>query len=131
LRAFRTVYHAVARDISADVIHNPRRNPDVECNFADALLQIGDDRVVVLLNCFHPLVAFASETDAGAPPEFRDHSDLTHAFSGYPDFTILSVATLIQPPTAEMLSKLATAEMEQFNYWKPSRIGDIIFNYWD
>ena len=67
LRAFRTVYHAVARDVSADVIHNPRRNPDVECSFADALLQLGDERIVILLNCFHPLVAFASETGSGVP----------------------------------------------------------------
>ena len=131
LRAFRTVYHAVARDVSADVIHNPRRNPDVECSFADALLQLGDERIVILLNCFHPLVAFASETGSGVPPEFRDHPDLSQAFSDHPDFTVVSIATLNQSPTVDMLSNLAPAEMEQFNYWKPARIGDVIFNYWD
>ena len=131
LRAFRTVYHDVARTVSADVIHNPRRNPDTECNFADALLQIRDDRIVVLLNYFHPLLAFASESAAGAAREFRDHADLAHAFSAYPDFTVVSVATLTQSPHPDMLSNLAPAEMEQFNYWKPARIGDVIFNYWD
>lgn len=131
LRAFRTVCHAVARNVSADVIHNPWRNPDVECNFADALLQLRDDRIAVLLNCFHPLVAFASETSTGATLKFRDHADLAQAFSAYPGFTVVSVATLTQSPTADMLSNLAAAEMEQFNYWKPSRIGDVIFNYWD
>ena len=132
LRAFRTVFHAVAQGLSAKVIHNPRRNPDAECSFADALLQVEDDRVVVLLNCFHPLIAFASETTAGYPPEFRNnHADLAQAFSVYPNFTVLSVATLTESPTAGMMSNLAPAEMEQFNYWKPPRIGDVIFNYWD
>ncbi|APZ92692.1 hypothetical protein [Fuerstiella marisgermanici] len=131
LRIFRTVYHTVARDVSADVIYSPRRHSDVECNFADALLQLGDDRIVVLVNCFHPLVAFAAEGKVGDTPDFCDHADLARAFSAHADFTVLSVATFEQLPTTDMLADLAPAEIEQFNYWKPSRLGDVIFNYWD
>lgn len=130
LSIFRAAFHAVARTVSADVIRSPRRNPEVECNFADALLQIREDRIVVLVNCFHPLIAFASETSVGTPHVFRDHIGLTDAFSAYPEFTVVSLVTLMKSPNSNVLSNLSPAEMEQFNYWKPPRIGDVIFNYW-
>ena len=131
LRAFRTAFHAIARAASATVIHNPRRNPSTECNFADALLQIGDDRVAVLLNCIYPLVAFAAESDLNGPPDFCDNATLSRAFADYPEFSVTSRSTLLQSVAPEMLAALAPAEIKQFNYWKPTRLGDVIFNYWD
>jgi hypothetical protein len=44
---------------------------------------------------------------------------------------VLSVTTLNSPVTDRVTTQLATAEIEQLDYWKPSRIGDVIFNYWD
>ena len=131
LRESRAVFHAVARAVSATVIHNPRRSPNTECSFADALLELADQRVAVLQNCFHPIIAFATESNLDGNPEFIDHVELTRAYSAHPEFAILSVETLTRYPTAEMLADLAPAEIEQFNYWKPSRLGDVIFNHWD
>ena len=131
LRAFRCVFHTVARDLSATVIHSPRRRPETECSFADALLEIGADRIAVLLNCFHPLIAFASPSRLDGNPEFRDHAELARAFSERPEFTVLSTDVLTQFPSPDMLVNLSPTEIEQLNYWKPSQLGDVIFNHWD
>lgn len=131
LRAFRTVFHEVACKVAATVVHNPRRNPNVECNFVDALLKTDEDEIVVLLNCVHPLVALTAKFAGGGPIEFRDVPALTAAFSDYPEYTVLSTEVLSQQPTADMLTLLGEAELEQCNYWKPTRLGDVIFNYWD
>lgn len=131
LRAFSAVLHTVARDASATVVHNPRRNPDTASSFADALLEFTGQSVAVLLNCFHPMIAFANESRLGGNLDFLDHAELKCAFSAHPEFIVLSAETLMHYPATESLADLAPVEIEQFNYWKPSRLGDVIFNNWD
>ncbi len=36
-----------------------------------------------------------------------------------------------EPISNDHLSSLAELEKKEFAYWKPKKVGDIVFNYWD
>ena len=59
---------------------------------------------------------------------FVDESNLTTLFMQF--YRVLTVAEL-NKPLRQLDNGLNQAEWEQIAYWKPERIGDIIFNYWD
>ena len=55
-------------------------------------------------------------------------------------YKVLDVKELNEPLVLKLGSKkgilqndnyLNSAELEQVAYWKPERIGEVIFNYWD
>lgn len=85
-------------------------------------------RITLLLNAFHPLVGFAEAEEH--EPIF---TDIPESFlrAAQRTFTFLDKAVLTAPPDEAALSRLAPAEIEQLNYWRPRRLGDIIFNHWD
>ena len=35
------------------------------------------------------------------------------------------------PALPESCKQLAEAELEQAKYWRPRRVGDLLFNFWD
>ena len=130
-RQFRADLYHVARVVGADVLYKPRRDPSANCNFYDALLDLSGVHIRVLLNVVNPLVAFARDwASPGSPPVFVDQSDLAAAFAELA-YTVISLQTLESPVTNDNIALLAPAEVEQLDYWKPNRIGDVVFNYWD
>lgn len=46
-------------------------------------------------------------------------------------FVIGDLAELNRRVTSDDLEMLSPAEQDQAKYWKPKRVGDIIFNWWD
>ena len=93
---------------------------------------VGDVQIRVLLNITHPIVAFAENwTSHDSPLAFVDHAQLASAFEQLRRYTVLSLQTLELPVTQEATKQLAPVELEQIQYWKPTRTGDVIFNFWD
>ncbi len=62
---------------------------------------------------------------------FVEPVSLAGIFSTLTEFQPLDADWLATEPTPELLMDLGPAELEQVNYWKPQRIGELIFNYWD
>ncbi|MDA7977835.1 MAG: hypothetical protein MPJ50_03575 [Pirellulales bacterium] len=131
-RQFRADLYLVAREVSAKVVYTPRRNPSGECSFYDALAEVDGLQIRILLNVTHPLLAFADDwVSVGSPIQFIDSHELGSAFSTLGRYSVLKPTILNMPVTKDVFSQLAEAEVEQMEYWKPNRIGDLIFNYWD
>ena len=99
-----------------------------------ATLPTKTDHVSVLCNGVHPYVAFVPPGSFGGGNSeltFVDPTHLAAAFSALTDFAPLEAGWLSADLTPELLIDLAKAETEQVHYWKPRRVGDVIFNNWD
>lgn len=83
----------------------------------------------ILLNAIHPLLAFARPGD-DLRYRFVDEPALADAFHGpcEPVPAALLLAPLDLRAAAPLL---AAAELAQANYWRPERVGDLVFNHWD
>ena len=46
-------------------------------------------------------------------------------------YTVLPAAELARPLTRDMWQGLAPHEQKQLRYFRPRRVGDVIYNYWD
>lgn len=101
-------------------------------NFHAVELCAGSKSIWVLFNQHHPLCAF-SRLSAIEPGQhkFLDQEALFETFGELTSFRPLAISDLQRRVTAEDLKALNRAELEQVNYWKPSQIGDVIFNNWD
>ena len=132
LRAFRGHCHEAARRVGGWVVSVEPPDAGRSHNFAIATLATPAGDVAVLLNVRHPVIGFADPPAEGeARLRFRDFPELAEAFRGFGMYEVLGAAELGQAPTREQLRELSEVEREQIAYWKPRRVGDIIFNWWD
>jgi hypothetical protein len=46
-------------------------------------------------------------------------------------FRLLDVEELSTPLATADTSELTEAELEQVRYWRPSTVGELMFNWWD
>lgn len=128
--AFKTACHAVARSIRATV--GEVTPAGVTPSFHTVLIIAPGIRSTVLCHAVLPVVAFvASPPRAGAPladftspPAWADTFELD-------GFRLLDVEELSMPLAAADTSELAEAELEQVRYWRPSTVGELMFNWWD
>jgi hypothetical protein len=91
----------------------------------------------ILLNAHYPIMTFAASVEGGYLV-FKDEPELSKQFS--PFYTVLDSKELNEPPLLNLSSKenisrneneLNSAELYNLAYWKPTRMGEIIFNCWD
>ena len=102
------------------------------CNYAVAHFEFDDCAIDLLLNLIHPILAFAKRPLEGQIIfEFVDCPKLAEAFSATGIFTIASREELNRPLLQEMWKDLTLAEQKSVRYFRPKRVGDLIFNYWD
>ncbi len=107
----------------------PRQS--MACNYALAVLASGDATLAVALNGVFPLLAFATPPSGGQITlDFADCPALRAAFEQF-GYTVLPAAELDRPLTREMWQGLAEHEQKQVRYFRPGRVGDVIYNYWD
>lgn len=100
-----------------------------ECtNFFDIKVSLRDKSFHILLNEHYPLLAFASDVNFNQI-NFIDEPSLSELFSSF--YNVLKVEELHNPLFEYQYNNLNKAEVAQIKYWKPQRIGDIIFNFWD
>ncbi|QIZ09381.1 hypothetical protein HFZ78_24075 [Priestia megaterium] len=113
------------------------KEPQGGTNFFDVEVNIFNTYFHILLNAYYPFLAFASVVNFGEI-KFIDEPQLHKEFS--PFYSVLDTKELNGKVIIKLGSKkciiqnendLNSAELEQLAYWKPERIGDVIFNHWD
>ena len=130
---FATACHSAARSVGGRVHEIRAAYEEITPNFHQAVLVLRDrpDRVRVVCNAHHPIVAFTAlpAYDRETRLRFVDCPELAEALSG--EYSIVSGSDACAAVSAELIAELGEAELIQLRYWKPQRIGDVIFNYWD
>lgn len=130
LNAFRSACHTVSR-VTQCSLPAPIRQLNDQRNFFVALFATPQGEIAALLNQHVPLLGFAVPSLPGKPLRFVDARELANAFRQLDMYRILSLSDLRQPITVDELARLSPTEIEQINYWKPTSLGQIIFNAWD
>ncbi|MEI4771430.1 hypothetical protein WAX74_17525 [Psychrobacillus sp. FJAT-51614] len=110
--------------------------PQGATNFFNVEAKIFNKNLHILLNVHYPFMAFAFNVEYGKIT-FFDEPELVKQFS--PFYNVLDTRELNAPVIIGLDSKKSIVqndnfnsdELEQIAYWKPERVGDIIFNYWD
>ena len=70
-------------------------------------------------------------SDQARHPQFIDLPVVADAFRKYQCYTVLSLGELNSAVSEETIAMLSPAELAQIKYWKPTTIGQILFNSWD
>lgn len=102
--------------------------PTLATNFFQVQLMLNNEIYYILLNEQVPYMAFASSVKE-FQIQFIELPELATYFSS--DYIILQPTQLEEFPFPSLLSELDRLERYQINFWKPKRLGEIIFNYWD
>lgn len=133
LRLFRAHCYEAARCCQARVVETSERKTHfVWGNYAISTFVVTRQTIDLLINLHHPVIAFA---EAGPIPldqiRFRDCLELAWAFREFGNYQLGPAIYWESKVTAESLCDLSDAELSQVAYWKPQRLGDIVFNLWD
>ncbi len=131
LRAFRTLCHSVARHLHGRVVAVTGCESRVTPNFHVAELRLRSGVYFVLCNAYHPWLAATAKYPTWMEEPFVDSAELCVAAESMSDFRFLQSAPLEHSLTLEALGALGPDELSQLLYWKPERLGDVIFNFWD
>ena len=106
-------------------------------NFLKVKMNIFNREMYVLLNAYYPFLAFASTVEF-QHLNFIDDPVLSKDFM--PFYKVLSKEELNEPldirkskgkVSLENKNKLSSSELEQILFWKPKKVGEVIFNFWD
>jgi hypothetical protein len=131
-QAFCGHCYEAARQVGGSVqaVLAPRQT--MACNYALALIGLHEETVAVLLNGVLPLLAFAvPPADGQIRLHFIDRLELAAEFERLGGYTVLSATNLNQPLLREMCRELAPHEQKRVKYFRPQRVGDVVFNHWD
>jgi hypothetical protein len=130
-QAFRGHCYVAAREAGWSVREVMAPRQSVACNYALAVLASGESSIAVALNGVFPLLAFAAPPEDGRLDlDFADCPGLGAAFERL-GYTVIPAAELARPISQEMWQGLAPHEQKQLRYFRPRRVGDVIYNYWD
>ena len=133
LKAFHSHCHHAARVTGArlQAIRDPYEG-GIPSNYAIARIQFSDTEVAVLINSTRPIIAFAKcPAEWQITFEFIDCPKLAAAFLEVGEYSIATSEELNRPVLRELCKNLAPAELKSVRSFRPARIGDVIFNYWD
>ncbi|MEQ4300807.1 hypothetical protein ABNF97_05330 [Plantactinospora sp. B6F1] len=130
LRTFTAVCHHAARAIDAAVTGVTPAG--VTPNFHTVDIADAQHHIAVLRHTTLPFIAFARPRVGGdVMVTFVDHPDLAVALTNLTDAQALTIDQLQTPLTQIDLSALDSAEHDQIGYWKPTTVGELLFNFWD
>jgi hypothetical protein len=109
--------------------------PHAGRNHHRALVELAptSTRLWILLNQVHPLLAFARADDG------HDHGyrfiDLPALAAGFHEPFECVPAALLDAPfdflDTSRRGLLDPTSLQQARYWRPARLGDVVFNHWD
>ncbi|CAM3890121.1 hypothetical protein [Lederbergia lenta] len=111
--------------------------PQIDTNFFKVEVEIFGRRRYILLNESYPFLAFASNVGYFSI-DFVDESRLAELFS--PFYCVVEAIELNEPlkiklgPKNDILendNELSRLELKEIAYWRPTKIGSVIFNHWD
>ncbi|MBX9644529.1 MAG: hypothetical protein K2W91_10570 [Novosphingobium sp.] len=103
-------------------------------SYYSATVRTPSDHVSMLANSVYPYLAFVRPHAFGVIiPElsFVAPVRLASSISSLTYFRSLDAAWLETELSTELLADLAQVELDQVKYWKPARVGEVIFNNWD
>ncbi len=124
----KAVYHA-AHKAGATVVLTIVGD-SVTPNFHQTEIQIGERSIAIICNRSFPVVAFVRtpvEMDEVHPIDLVEFVDPVRDFG----FDVATPVELNRPIAPSDLEVLGDRELEQVKYWKPKRIGQLVFNWWD
>jgi hypothetical protein len=130
-QSFREHCYLAAREAgwSLRELRAPRQS--IACNYALAVLAFRESAIAATLNGVFPLLAFATPPAEGQVElDFVDCPELGAAFERL-GYTVMPAAGLARPLTQELWQGLASNEQNQVRYFRPRRVGDVIYNLWD
>lgn len=129
---FKSACYAAARSCGSHITSFSLAYEGNIRNFhvAEFVLAHGN-KLLVLCNAYFPVVTFVKFQSSSflANLDFVDCADLGGQFVH--THRVLSKIELEANPTDTALALLHESEMSQIKYWRPARVGDIIFNCWD
>ncbi|MEU2661038.1 hypothetical protein ACLQ20_17995 [Micromonospora sp. DT46] len=130
LRAFTAVCHHAARAIDATVTDVTPAG--VTPNFHTVDIADAHDHIAVLRHTTLPFIAFARpHVNGDVMVTFVDHPDLAAALTTLTDAQALTAEQLQTALSQVDLNALSRHEHDQINYWKPTTVGELLFNFWD
>ena len=101
-------------------------------NFTGLTVDLPGGPVVVLVNLYYPIIAFAEpRTLEIGPIRFVDATALTRQFRQDGSFMVFTAAEAMEPVGVSECELLAEPERKQMRYWRARRIGEVVFNDWD
>ncbi|MEU4556478.1 hypothetical protein [Micromonospora violae] len=130
LRAFTAVCHQAARAIDATITGVTPAGVTPTFHTFD----IADDQhhIAVLRHTTVPFIAFARpHANGDVMVRFVDHPGLAAALTNLTDAQALTTQQLRAPLAQVDLSALSPHEHDQITYWKPTTVGELLFNFWD
>ncbi|MEU5726361.1 hypothetical protein ABZ783_31730 [Micromonospora sp. NPDC047738] len=130
LRSFTAVCHQAARTIGATVTGVTPAG--VTPNFHTIDITHAQHHIAVLRHSALPFIAFARPQASGdVTIAFVDHPGLVDGITNLTDAQVLTVEQLRTPLSQVDLSALDAEEHDQISYWKPTTVGELLFNLWD
>ncbi|TYB95463.1 hypothetical protein FXF53_24360 [Micromonospora sp. WP24] len=130
IRAFTALCHHAARSIDATLTGVTPAS--VTPNFHTIGIAHTRHHIAVLRHTTVPFIAFARPQAPGdVTVAFVDHPDLAVAITNLTDAQVLTVEQLRTPLSQVDLSALDPYEHDQITYWKPTSVGELLFNFWD
>ncbi|MGW5576364.1 hypothetical protein [Micromonospora chokoriensis] len=130
LSVFTAVCHHAARTIDATV--TGATPAGVTPSFHTVDITHAQHHIAVLRHITLPLTAFARPRASGdVAVTFIDQPDLAAAITNLTDAQVLTAEQLRTPLSQVDLSALEPAVQDQINYWKPTTVGELLFNFWD
>ncbi len=133
VKRFTAACHAAALQMGATVRQVLAANEQASTNFHEAVVSLPHqtEPVRVLCNAHHGVMAFAwpATFEGDLNLRFIDCPEFAEAFAS--DFHILSAGEASAAASSDLVAQLGETELKQLRYWKPARMGDIVFNYWD
>ena len=100
-------------------------NPD-NTNYFYAHFAFGRQNMYILLNKYYPIVAFTNELTMNEK-SFINIEENLYVLANYN----MVGAEILNAAFTYSEHNLSKAELKQIKYWKPTSIGNIIFNEWD
>jgi hypothetical protein len=128
---FKRIVFAVATNQRLEVSRLTERS--VTPNFHAARLIDSEMSILLLGHATYPLIAFAKPVNTDATQmRFVDCSRIAIEMQNlFSDVTIAATNELNRELTESDKPLLDAIEREQIEYWKPSTIGEVVFNWWD
>lgn len=127
---YKELCHRLARDMGAQL--QEFTDSLYPANFHKALFHFQEKDICLVMNKHYPLLAFANTADS-VKVDFINFPAGNSSISE--DFKVLPKEKLETPvpknPDELRNSGLNKGEIEQIKYWKPERLGEVVFNFWD
>lgn len=125
----RAVYAAAHREgavVTAFVVHD-----GVTPSFHQASVTFGAESLLILCNRYRPIIAFPDRLENASVGSFISAPKLFAEVMVSFGVVVADAAELNRRLNAHDLESLSPVERQQVKYWKPKRVGDIIFHWWD